>query len=31
LYVTWQQSQEDCSQPLVMNYLSMETVSEILA
>ncbi|NQV28415.1 MAG: exo-alpha-sialidase, partial [Rhodopirellula sp.] len=30
LIATWQQSQEDLSQPLVMNMLDHETVAEIL-
>ncbi|MGZ0171074.1 MAG: exo-alpha-sialidase [Planctomycetales bacterium] len=30
LVATWQQSQEDCSQPLVMNVLSHQEVAEIL-
>lgn len=29
-YVTWQQSQEDYSQPLVMNYVSMDTAIRVL-
>lgn len=31
IYAIWQQSREDFSQPLVMNFLSMEEVEEILA
>ncbi|MBM82644.1 MAG: hypothetical protein CMJ78_18940 [Planctomycetaceae bacterium] len=30
LWATWQQSQEDCSQPLVANFLAMDRVTEIL-
>ena len=30
IYATWQQSQPDLSQPLVMNFLSMSEVEEIL-
>ncbi len=30
-YSTWQQSQEDCSQPLVMNFLSNESALMILS
>ena len=31
IYAIWQQSQKDLSQPLVMNFLSMEEVEKILA
>lgn len=31
IYATWQQSQEDRSQPLVMNFLPMGRVAELLA
>lgn len=31
LLATWQQSQEDCSQPLVMNVLSHEDIARILS
>ncbi|HUZ17101.1 MAG TPA: exo-alpha-sialidase [Spirochaetia bacterium] len=31
IYATWQQSQKDRSQPLVMNFLSNEQVGELLA
>ena len=31
LIATWQQSQEDCSQPLVMNTLNHKEVADILS
>lgn len=31
MYATWQQSQPDCSQPLVMNFLSNDDVARILS
>jgi hypothetical protein len=31
VYMTWEQSQEDLSQPLVMNTVSMDTIRELLS
>jgi len=31
MYATWQQSQKDCSQPLVMNFLSTEEINSLLS